>query len=62
VEKILKKEKFLEQEHGQGKSSELIDSNIYVDPKMIKEWQQFDSIISNIESLQGFNTPEVTTG
>ena len=51
-----------EQEQGQGKSGELIDSSIYVDPKLIKEWQQFDSIISNTESLQGFSTPEMKTG
>ena len=36
------------------------DTNIY--PKLLKEWQQFNSIISNTESLQGFSTPEVTTG
>lgn len=33
-----------------------------IDPNLLQEWQQFDSIISNTETLQGFCTPEVTTG
>lgn len=28
---------------------------------MIKEWEQFDSIISNLENTQGFTTPKVST-
>jgi len=36
--------------------------DIHIDPKLLKEWQQFDLIISNTESVQGFSTPEVTTG
>jgi len=39
-----------------------MDTDIHIDPKILKEWKQFESIISNIESLHGFNTPEVTTG
>ena len=35
--------------------------DIHIDTKLLKEWQQFDSIISNTESLQRFSTPEVTT-
>ena len=38
-----------------------MDTDTHIDPKLLKEWQQFDSIISNTESLQGFSTPEVTT-
>lgn len=60
-EKIPEKEKLLKKELGQERSGELIDTSLYVYPKLLKEWQQFDSIISNTESLQGFSTPEVTT-
>jgi len=41
-----------EQEQGQEKSSELIDSSLYVDAKLIKEWQKFDSIISNLRAYK----------
>lgn len=61
MEKVTEKEKTPEQEQQQEKGSELIDSYIHIDPKLIKEWQQFDSIISNTESLQGFRTPKLTT-
>lgn len=33
-----------------------------MDPKLLKEWQQFDSIISNPKSSQGFSTPKVKIG
>lgn len=39
-----------------------MDTSDYVDPKILKEWHKLDSIISNTENLQGFSTPEVTTG
>ena len=62
MEKIYEKENTPEQEQAQGKVSEIIDSDIHIDPKLLKEWQQFESIISNTENLQGYSTPEVTTG
>lgn len=33
-----------------------------IDPKLLKEWRQFDSIISNPKNSQDFSTPEVTIG
>jgi len=39
-----------------------MDIDTQIDPKLLKEWQQFDSTISNPESSRGFNTPEVTIG
>jgi len=51
VEKISEKQKMLDQEQEQGKGSELMDTDIHIDPKLLKEWQQFDSIISNTERL-----------
>jgi len=39
-----------------------MDIDTQIDPKLLKEWQQFDSIIRNPESSQGFSTPEVTIG
>ena len=38
-----------------------MDIDTHIDPKLLTEWQQFDSIISNNESLQGFSTPKVIT-
>lgn len=43
------------------KGIELMDTDTHIDPKLLKEWQQFDSNIRNTESLQGFSTPETTT-
>ena len=31
-----------------------------IDPKLLQEWQQFDSIISNLEGPKCANTPKVT--
>ena len=62
MEKIPEKEKVPEQEKKQGKGSEHMDIDTEIDPKLLKEWQQFDSIISNPENSQGFSTPEVTIG
>lgn len=39
-----------------------MDINTQIDPKLLKEWQQFDSIIRNPETSQGFNTHEVVIG
>ena len=33
-----------------------------IDPKLLQEWQQFDSIISNLEGPQGASTLKVTDG
>ncbi len=41
-------------------ASEPLDIDINIDPKLIKEWEQFDSIISNPKKTQGFTTPEVS--
>lgn len=61
MEKVPEKETLPEKAQRQETSSGPLDSSIYVDPKLIKEWQQFDSIISNTENIQGFSTPEVPT-
>jgi len=39
VEKISEKEKTPEQEQEQENDSELIDLDIHIDPKLLKEWQ-----------------------
>ena len=58
IEKIPEKEKTREREQKQeGTSEPLMDINI--DPKLIKEWEQFDSIISNPNKSKEFTTPEV---
>lgn len=62
VKKVHEKEKTLEQDQRQELGSGPLDSDIYVDPKLIKEWKQFDSFISNIENILGFATLEVSTG
>ena len=66
TEKIPEQEKQPEQETDQEKEkkqdSEYIDIDTQIDPKILKEWQQFDSIISNLETSQGFSTPQVTVG
>lgn len=61
IEKILEKEKTPEREHKQVIASESLDTDINIDPKLIKEWEQFDLIISNPKKSQGFTTPEVST-
>lgn len=33
-----------------------------IDPKLLPEWQQFDSITSNMEGPKGANTPKITDG
>ena len=40
--------------------SEVIDLETQIDPKILKGWQQFDSIINNPKTSQGFGTPQVT--
>ena len=39
-----------------------MDIDTQIDPKLLKEWQKFDSIIRNPKSSQGFSTPKVTIG
>ena len=41
--------------------SEPLDTHINVDPKLIKECEQFDSIISNPKNTQGLTTPQAST-
>lgn len=62
MEKVPEKEKTPKQEKEQEKGGDFIDSDVHIDLKLLKEWKQFDSIISNTESLQGYSTPEVTIG
>lgn len=61
MEKVPKKKKTPEQEQKQVTVSEPLDTHINVDPKLIKEWEQFNSIISNPKNTQGFTTPYVST-
>ena len=46
------KEQETEQEKEKKQDSEVIDLETQIDPKLLKEWQQFDSIISNPETSQ----------
>lgn len=38
----------------------MIDLETQIDPKLLQEWQQFDSIINNLETPRGFGIPQVT--
>lgn len=61
MKKASEKEKTPKQEQRKEPGSGPLDSDIYVDPKIIKEWQKFDSLISNTENILRFATPEVST-
>ena len=66
VEKIPEKgkepEKETKQEKEKKQGNEHIDIDTQIDPKLLKELQEFDYIISNPETSQGFSTPQVTVG
>ena len=49
-----------EQEKEKKQDNEFIDLEAKIDPKLLKEWKKFDSIISNPETSKGFGTPQVT--
>jgi len=44
----------------QQQSSTDVNVNAQIDPKLLQEWQQFDSIISNLESSKEVDTYKVT--
>jgi len=57
IGKIPEKEKTQEREQKQVSSRKSLDMDMNIDPKLIKESEQFDSIINNLVKSQGFTTP-----
>ena len=60
LEKGKEPEQEKEQKKEQDKGSENINVDTQIDPKLLQEWQQFDSIMSNLERSKGADTPKAT--
>lgn len=56
------KERETEQEKEKEQDNEIIDLETQIDPKLRKEWKQFDSIINNPETSQEFDKSQVIVG
>jgi len=59
-EPVKGKEQEVEQEKERKQSSEVIDLETQIDPNLLQEWQEFDSITNNPETPPGFGIPQVT--